>query len=154
MRFDQLKANRLKNRKFRKEYQKWSLSFELSQMLIEARIMKGITQEMLARKMRTKQSAIARVESGKTLPSLSFLERMAEAYKTHLLPPKFGFMIDYKFEVEEKPVAAQNFFVSLMPSSTYAFIDKFSLDSIQSGIANISNKGFAVPVDQKYSYAR
>ena len=38
-----------------------------------------MTQEALAKKIGTKQSAIARFESGKTNPTISFLSNIAEA---------------------------------------------------------------------------
>jgi predicted transcriptional regulator len=42
------------------------------------RIQRGLTQAQLAEMVGTKQPAIARIESGKSLPSLSFLKRIAE----------------------------------------------------------------------------
>lgn len=80
------------NKEFKKEYQKEDLAFELSQILIEARIRKGLTQDRLAKKMGTKQTSIARVENGKYLPSLNFLNKIAKALGTYLLTPKFAFM--------------------------------------------------------------
>lgn len=47
--------------------------------LIHARVAAGISQDELARRMGTKQPAIARVECGFTSPTLAFLERMARA---------------------------------------------------------------------------
>lgn len=45
--------------------------------LIEKRIAAGLTQEELARKVGTKQSAISRLESGNYNPTLSFLSKVA-----------------------------------------------------------------------------
>lgn len=89
-----------KNPEFKKEYEKYDLAFEVGQMLIEARIIKGITQERLAEMIHTKQSGIARAERGNALPSLSFLEKIAQALKTHLVV-RFGFMDEQNIKLHE-----------------------------------------------------
>ena len=58
--------------------------FCLAQTLIETRTKLGITQEALAQRMKTTQSAIARMESGKTMPSASTLKKFADATGTRL----------------------------------------------------------------------
>lgn len=83
----------LKDQKYNDEYYKYDLAFEVGQMLIEARIIKGITQEKLAAMIETKQTSIARAENGKHLPSLSFLQKLAVAFGTYLTCPRFGFMV-------------------------------------------------------------
>jgi transcriptional regulator with XRE-family HTH domain len=45
----------------------------------------GLTQQALARKMRTTQPVVARLESGRTRPSMRTLERLAEAAASRLL---------------------------------------------------------------------
>ena len=80
------------NPKFKEEYFKKDLRFDVSQLITEARYYKNLSQEKLAELGGTKQPSIARMESGKTLPSLSFLEKIAKALGTTLLAPKFGFM--------------------------------------------------------------
>lgn len=82
----------LRDPKFRKEYYKKDLAFEIAKILIEARIIKNVTQTELAKLVGTKQPSIARIERGESLPSLGFLQRIAEAFNTHLVPPIFGFM--------------------------------------------------------------
>lgn len=44
MKLETLKQKMLRNKKFAKEYNRFDLAFEIGQMIIEARIMKGITQ--------------------------------------------------------------------------------------------------------------
>lgn len=92
MKLSDFKEKLLKDERFREEYYAKDLLFEVGNLIIEARIIKGMTQEELARKMGTKQPSIARAENGSYLPSLGFLERMAKALDTYLIPPKFGFM--------------------------------------------------------------
>lgn len=74
-----LKKDLLKDPKFRAEYQKLQPKYVAVSALIQARIQKGITQEILAKKVKTKQSAIARIESGNANPSIGFLQKLAEA---------------------------------------------------------------------------
>ena len=52
--------------------------------IIERRLAKGLTQSDLAKKLGTKQSAIARLESGNYNPSLAFLNKVATALDTKL----------------------------------------------------------------------
>ena len=58
--------------------------FAIIRKIIEARIKRGMTQAELAKKMKTRQSAISRLESGRANPSLSFLKRLAEALNFRL----------------------------------------------------------------------
>jgi len=69
---------------YKEEYDLLATEFELAQSLIETRSKAGLTQEELADRMKTTQSAIARMESGKRLPSASTLRRFAQATGTRL----------------------------------------------------------------------
>lgn len=100
MKLKTLKEKLLNNPEIKKEYETYDLAFEISQMLIEARIMKGVTQTKLAEMIQTKQSSIARAENGMNLPSLSFLDKIAKSLKTFLII-RFAFM-------EPKEVAVKN----------------------------------------------
>lgn len=92
MKFKDFKEKLLKKTDFYDEYHSRDLLFEVSGMIAKARILKGLTQEKLAKLMNKKQSSIARAENGSHLPSLGYLQEMAEAMNTYLIPPKFGFM--------------------------------------------------------------
>ncbi|MFC1622789.1 helix-turn-helix domain-containing protein [Patescibacteria group bacterium] len=85
---------------------KYDLAFEISEMLIESRIKKGINQEKLAKLIKTKQPSIARAENGKSLPSLSFLEKIANALGTHLIV-RFAFLEENK---ETKNITSESSF--------------------------------------------
>ena len=74
----------LKNPKFRQVAEKLEPEYQLARSIILIRLKRGLTQKQLARKMRTSQSAIARVESGYYLPSLSFLKRLSQTLKRPL----------------------------------------------------------------------
>ena len=58
--------------------------FELAKALIEARTRAGLSQTQLARRMKTSQSYVARIEGGKVRPSTDALERFAKATGTRL----------------------------------------------------------------------
>jgi len=77
--FAEYKKKVLKNPQVRKEYEKLQPEFEVINSIIEARIKKGLTQEELAAKLGTKQSAIARIEAGRANPTLLFLKKLADA---------------------------------------------------------------------------
>ena len=51
---------------------------------IEARTAVGLSQAQLARRMKTSQSYIARIEGGRVRPSTDALERFAQATGTRL----------------------------------------------------------------------
>lgn len=70
--------------------------FELADLITQARLFAGITQEELARRMGTKQPSVARAESGKIEPSIDFLEKVAKAIGTSLVYPRFEFMKEPK----------------------------------------------------------
>lgn len=74
-----LKNKLLKDKEIHEAYDKIAPEFMLAQAIIKKRIAKGLTQVELARKMKTKQSAISRLESGVYNPSLSFLTKAAKA---------------------------------------------------------------------------
>lgn len=79
-----IKKKLLKNRIVKKEYNNLNLEFELIEKIITQRLKKGFTQAQLARKLKTKQSAIARLESGKYNPTVSFLRNVANALDSEL----------------------------------------------------------------------
>ena len=77
--FDEIKARLLGNPEVRAEYDSLAPEFEISAELLKARLRAGLSQAELAARMGTSQSAIARLESGRTLPSTKTLLRYAEA---------------------------------------------------------------------------
>ena len=58
--------------------------FALASALIKARADAAMTQEQVAQAMGTTQAAVARMESGKTMPSTRTLARFAKATRTRL----------------------------------------------------------------------
>ncbi len=80
-----VKKSLLKNREVAAEYEKLSPKYVLISQIIELRLKKGLSQDDLAQRVGTKQSAIARVESGRANPSISFLEKVAKALSSKLI---------------------------------------------------------------------
>lgn len=74
----------MKNPKYKAEYEALGEEFELARALIEARARAGLSQTQLARRMKTSQSYVARIESGKLRPSTAALERFAHATGSRL----------------------------------------------------------------------
>jgi ribosome-binding protein aMBF1 (putative translation factor) len=58
--------------------------FQLARALIEARTRAGLSQMQVARRMKTSQSYVARIEGGTVRPSTDALERFAQATGTRL----------------------------------------------------------------------
>ncbi|MBP6989394.1 helix-turn-helix transcriptional regulator [Candidatus Shapirobacteria bacterium] len=77
-------AKSLKDPEFKKEYDKLQPEYELINKLIEARIKKKMTQKDIADRMGTKQSALARLESGHANPTISFIQKLATALGTDI----------------------------------------------------------------------
>lgn len=74
----------LKDPEVRKAYEESEVEYQITRAIIKARIDNGLTQKQLAQKLNTKQSVISRVENAKTVPSVSFLKRLAHALNTSL----------------------------------------------------------------------
>ncbi|MGZ5934779.1 MAG: helix-turn-helix domain-containing protein [Rhizomicrobium sp.] len=77
--FDAWKRRMLKNPEFKKEYDALEEEFALINELLGARARAKLTQAQVARRMGTSQSAVARMESGRTPPSISSLIKYAHA---------------------------------------------------------------------------
>ena len=69
----------LNDPEYAKHFQNLEEEFNIARELIQARTRIGLTQEEVAKRMGTTQSAVARMESGKPLPSLRSLKRYAQA---------------------------------------------------------------------------
>lgn len=70
---------KLRNPAFKKSYDALDFEFAIIGALIDARAKRGMTQEKLAKKIGTKQSAIARFESGRSNPTFAFVQKLSDA---------------------------------------------------------------------------
>jgi transcriptional regulator with XRE-family HTH domain len=74
----------MKQPAYRAEYDALEREFQIARTLIKARQRAGLTQTDVARRMRTSQSYVARIESGKVTPSTAALQRFARATGSRL----------------------------------------------------------------------
>jgi ribosome-binding protein aMBF1 (putative translation factor) len=74
-----VKKRKTKDKAFAKDYESGYSDFKLGVMLRQARESAGLTQEELANKLKTKKSAISRIENHAEDIRLSTLEKVAEA---------------------------------------------------------------------------
>lgn len=74
----------MKDKKFREAYDALEPEYALVSALIEARMKANLSQGELAKRMRTTQPMIARMESGRQKPSTATLLKVAKATGTRL----------------------------------------------------------------------
>lgn len=77
--FDRFKVELFKDAQIKAEYDVLAPEYELISQIIKARTEKKMTQKQLAEKIGTRQSNIARLESGNGNPSFRFLQKVAGA---------------------------------------------------------------------------
>lgn len=74
-----IKKEWLKDPEVKKEYDRLGPRFKVISDLIGLRIKKGLTQADVAKKLGTKQSAIARIESGDENMTIDSIQKISEA---------------------------------------------------------------------------
>ena len=75
LRYEDVNAKAMTNADLRRAYDDLEPAYQIARLRIE----RGLTQQDLAALVGTTQSSIARLESGATKPSLSFLQRVGAA---------------------------------------------------------------------------
>src|ERR1035437_214226 len=83
-RITELHKKWMKEPKYRKAYEALEEEFVLAAAVMDVRNRAGLTQRQLARKMGTTQPVVARLESGRSRPSMRTLERLADATGSRL----------------------------------------------------------------------
>jgi len=76
---------RLKNPAFRKAWEESKPEYLLACAMIEKRLAKKLSQRQLAKKVKTTQAVISRIESMNANPSLFLLKRLASAFGKRLV---------------------------------------------------------------------
>ncbi|KKQ92667.1 MAG: hypothetical protein UT58_C0012G0014 [Microgenomates group bacterium GW2011_GWC1_39_7b] len=76
---EKLKSDLMKDPEFRREYDALQPEFEIAEQIIKARIERKISQAELAKRMKTGQAVVSRLEGANGSPSLALLKRLARA---------------------------------------------------------------------------
>ncbi len=84
IRVDDLHKQWIKSPDYRREYESLEEEFSLTAAMIEARSRAGLTQEEVAKRMKTTQAVVARLEGGGSKPSTRTLEKYAKATGSRL----------------------------------------------------------------------
>jgi ribosome-binding protein aMBF1 (putative translation factor) len=77
-----VKARLMANPGVRAAYEDVAAEYEIARAVIQARVHAGLSQQELAERMGTTQPNIARLESGRSLPSVRTLQKVGEATGT------------------------------------------------------------------------
>lgn len=77
--FSDLHNKMMKDPKFKKAYDDLEPEFAIVEAMIKMRLKNKMSQKDLAKKLGTKQPAIARFESGAYNPTISFLKKLSTA---------------------------------------------------------------------------
>lgn len=71
--------DKLKDPRFRKEWERSEPQYQITRQIIAARVEKNLSQRGLAQKAKTTQSVISRIENMSVKPSIEILDRIAKA---------------------------------------------------------------------------
>lgn len=82
--FDEVLAEELKNPEFKKMFDEYGRQLELSLSLLRLRKKRKMSQALLAKKIGTTQSNIARLERGQQNFTISFLDKVVSALDANL----------------------------------------------------------------------
>jgi ribosome-binding protein aMBF1 (putative translation factor) len=75
---------RLKNPAFKREWEKSELGYQIARQIIAKRLFLKMSQRQLAKKARTTQAIISRIETAISNPTVDLLDRIAKSLKTPL----------------------------------------------------------------------
>lgn len=84
IKFDTLRDRWMRDPKFREEYDRIGPDMEIAFAIAEARHRANLSQEQLAKKIKTSQSTVARWERGDSPPTTKTLRRVAKATGSRL----------------------------------------------------------------------
>jgi len=77
--FDDYLKQQLKKPGFKKEWEKSEVQYQMTRQLIKSRIDQKLNQRQLAKKAKTTQSVLSRLESMNFNPTLGLIEKIANA---------------------------------------------------------------------------
>ena len=82
--FRELLTKELKDPEFKKEWDRLEPAYQTQGALIRARIDAKMSQRQLAKKAKTTQAVISRIENMTVSPSIGLLQKIAEAFGKNL----------------------------------------------------------------------
>jgi ribosome-binding protein aMBF1 (putative translation factor) len=82
--FEEWEADLMKNPDYQRTSDELEPQFQIARQMIGARIKQNMTQNELARKAKTGQAVISRLEGMNAKPSISLLSRIATALGTEI----------------------------------------------------------------------
>ena len=82
--FERYLAKELKNSEFKKYYNEYGKQLEIAYQILQLRKNKKMSQAELAKKIGTKQSNIARMETGQQNFTIEILQRIASVFNCKL----------------------------------------------------------------------
>ncbi len=85
MKHEEVKERLFRNPEVKTEYEDLDVFYNIKRQLINLRKEKGLSQEELAEKIGTKQSAISRLENDNYNPSVELLSKIAKAFDKELI---------------------------------------------------------------------
>lgn len=97
-----LKERLLSNPDFVSQYEKkdeQELAVRVGARVQALRVFFGVTQKELASKAKMQQPNIARIEGGKSLPSLKTLHNIAAAMDTYIVEPNFACLLEHSRQI-------------------------------------------------------
>jgi transcriptional regulator with XRE-family HTH domain len=115
--FEDWEAEQLNDPEFREALEELEPAYQVARL----RMLKGLTQQQLADLVGTKQSSIARLESGKSQPRLSFLRRIVKALGGRL---ELRFLSEDEVAVEQ--AHSDQFVIPITPAYVVNVADKSS----------------------------
>ncbi|PIP31692.1 transcriptional regulator [bacterium (Candidatus Gribaldobacteria) CG23_combo_of_CG06-09_8_20_14_all_37_87_8] len=83
--FDEYLALRIKNKKFRNDFENYGKQLEISYKVLQLHKQEGVSQKELAEKIGTHQSNVARIESGQQNLTTALLQKIALAFGRKLV---------------------------------------------------------------------
>lgn len=120
MDFETFEKRLLSDLQFKQEVDKYDLKRDISRKIIEARVIKGLTQEKLAELIKSSQATIARLENGSRFPSLTFLNRIAQALGSRLI-------VTFDFLLQEDATRASNSHNRMVLRNSYSRLERRTL---------------------------
>ncbi|MEK7127808.1 MAG: helix-turn-helix transcriptional regulator [Patescibacteria group bacterium] len=82
--FDEDLKTRLKDPSFKKEWDKSGLEYQIARKIIQKRLFLKLSQRELAKKAKTTQAIISRLETAVANPTLDLLNKISKALNSQL----------------------------------------------------------------------